>query len=83
MNLYEVTNGYQGETYTHVLVMASTVGRAQRLASVAFQVEAEEQARITNTEGYKEDYWREDGLKVEGLYYSAGDHSPEWTSAVR
>lgn len=41
MNLYRVTNGYMGESYVRVLIVAKTESRARELAREKFKSESE------------------------------------------
>ncbi len=78
MQLYEVTNGYVGDGYTHVLVLAEDEEQARRLASEKFKAESDSRvADFGESHAYKSDYWEK--LEAERLAEVANP----WASDVR
>ena len=69
MKLWEVTNGFMGDGYVHVLVIAETKKKAKELASAKFKDDA--------LDIYPPNYWKK--LDVELL---ADDTSIEYVGEV-
>lgn len=64
MNLFEVTNGWFGESYTRVYVWCKTKGQAIEMASSAFK----EYAMSRPHNKYNELFWSKDRLEAEYLF---------------
>jgi hypothetical protein len=92
MELYEVTNGFVGDSYLRVLVVAPNEKRAKELASLEFKKNARNEDYEKELEKYKkwgwdtsrvkeyrypERYWK--NLKVRCL---CDDLTSEWSSEV-
>ncbi len=79
MKLWEVTNGYVGESYTHVLVVAETDTDALAAAARVLKAEADDRReRLGKRNTYDERYWRD----LECTLLWDGTAVP-WASEVR
>lgn len=74
MKLFQITNGYIGESYVRCLVIAATEAAALDLARQKFKSEA---SRIPNRYPWPEQYYSD--LKAECL---CGDVTMEWAGEV-
>ncbi|MED4969730.1 hypothetical protein [Parageobacillus toebii] len=63
MKLYEVTNGFMGDSYLRVLVVAPNKRRAKELASLKFKEEARNKNYEKELEMYKKWGWDTSGIK--------------------
>jgi hypothetical protein len=92
MKLYEVTNGYVGDSYVRVLVIAESEERAKELASAKLKEEARNEDYEKEVERYKRWGWDTSTLK-EYLYPESywerldvvclcDDLTNEWSSEV-
>lgn len=59
MNLYEVTNGYIGDSYVRAVVIAETPERAKNLAEPSFKEEAHYEVLGKKKCNYPESYWED------------------------
>jgi hypothetical protein len=92
MKLYEVTNGYMGDSYLRVIVVAPNEERAKELASLEFQENARNENYEKELEMYKK--WGWDTSRVKEYNYPerywknldviclCDDLTKEWSSVV-
>ena len=71
MKLFEITNGFIGDSYVRILVVAETDDRAIEIARPIFKNEAEDEKR------YPESYW----IRLDANLL-CDDLSEEWNSKI-